>query len=282
MGVGLLTLVAAAGGEREDERAACGAELQRPALLQELELAALEGRLEEADLVKERVLDALACGPLVERDWLARWWLAEAVLSSLHGDEQPTDDALLAAARLAPEVWVEGYGPSFRQRQREIAAQPPPARGRLVVEPVVSGEILTGRQVLMAVDGEAVEDNPLSVEAGYHLLQLGFGSIDVRYARPIYVVPEQDLVVRAVIEGDPPSAGRQRRKPFPVLAAAGGVLGLGATITAVLAVDQNSAMYMADTPEQLTAAYRTQRALGGTSYVLMGATVACFGLELAF
>jgi hypothetical protein len=285
VGIGLLTWLAAAAAEPPP----CpeGRDLQEA--LEELEAAALEGRVDEAEMLKQRTLRELACGGLVEREWLARWWLAEAAVAAVHGDEQSTEDALAAAARTAPEVWVDGYGPGFRSRHRALADDPPAlGQGRLVLSVRVEGLWPEGGQIMAAVDGQLVQGFGTDVSAGYHLLQLGFSATDFRHASEIYVVPEQDLVVHAVLSGDLPDPVPLEpvplvpvRKRLPGFLLAGGALGLGATTTSLLALAQNDAMRDAQTVRQLDAAYQAQQVLGVTSYVLMGATALCLGLELA-
>jgi hypothetical protein len=294
VGIGLLTLLAAAAAEpRSPGREPCGEDRDPQELLDELEAAALEGRVDEAETLKQHTLRELTCGGLVEREWLARWWLAEAALAAVHGDDQSAEDALAAAARLAPEVWVEGYGPAFRSRHAALAqdraALP---QGRLVLSVRVEGLTPPGGQILAAVDGEPVRGFGVGLSAGlsagYHLLQLGFSPTDIRYASAIYVVPGQDLVVHALLPGDVPlpapvepvPVGPVRRR-VPLFLAAGGVLGLGAATTSVLAVSQNGAMRRAQSVDRLDSAYQSQQVLGATSYVLMGATAVCLGLEIA-
>jgi hypothetical protein len=285
VGIGLLTWLVAAAGAREP----CGEGLDPHKRLDELESAALEGRVDEAEMLKQRTLRELTCGGLVEPQWLARWWLAEAAVASMHGDEQSAEDALAAAARAAPEVWVDGYGPSFRRRHAALAQSPPAlSQGRLVLSVRVEGLWPPDSQILAAVDGGPIPGFGADLPAGYHLLQLGFSPADVRHASVIYVVPDQDLVVHAVIAGDPPMPAPIEpvpvvpvRRRIPGFLVAGGLLGVSATATSLLALSQNGAMRNAQTVKQLDSAYRSQRTLGTTSYVLMGATVICFGLELA-
>ena len=52
-----------------------------------------------------------------------------------------------------------------------------------------------------AVDGRVLSDVTPEVSSGLHVAQIGFGTDDVRFAQEVYVVPGQDLVVRATLVG---------------------------------------------------------------------------------
>lgn len=285
MGIWLLTVALA--------RAGC---VDAPPLVAELERAATEGRLGEGEMVKARLLAAFSCGPLATPELLARMWLADAVMLSLRGDEDAATDALAAAAQAAPEVWNDVYGPEFRRRH-QAAQGLAPGVGHIVFDVTVEGEAPVGRPVVTAVDGEVLTDVTPAVPSGLHVAQIGFGRGDVRFAQEVYVVPGQDLVVRATLVGvtgaeapvskgplipdEPPAVIPMKTRRFPAFLVAAGVTGIGAGVTAGAALGQNGAMREATTPSALDDAFRTQKVLGATSYVLMGATAACLSLEVA-
>ena len=285
MGVWLLTVALA--------RAQCA---DTTPLVAELERAATEGRLGEGEMVKVRLMAALACGPVAPPELLARMWLADAVMLSLRGDEDGATDAIAAAARVAPEVWNDVYGPEFHRRH--LAAQGlDTGMGHIVFDVAVEGELPVGRPVITVVDGEILSDVTPAVPSGLHVAQIGFGSGDVRFAQEVFVVAGQDLVVRSTLVGvvgtpvpDPdqslvpgttPVPVPSKLKRFPAFLVAAGVTGIGAGVTAGAALGQNGAMRAAETRDALDGAFRTQKALGYTSYALVGATAACLTLEVA-
>lgn len=257
-------------------------------LVAELEAAATEGRLGEGEAVKSRLIAALACGSLVSPQLLARMWLADAVMLSLGGEDDAATDALGAAAHVAPEVWNDVYGPEYRRRH--LAARGvEPGVGHIVFDVHVEGDVPADRPVATAIDGRVLSDVTPAVPSGLHVAQIGFGTDDVRFAQEVFVVAGQDLVVRATLVGEtrapmlaePPVVTQTKTRRFPAFLVAGGVAGIGAGVTAAAAFGQNGAMREAQSTDQLDAAFRTQKALGYTSYTLIGATAACVGLEIA-
>lgn len=277
MGVWVLTVAIA--------QAAC----DDPApLVTALEAAATEGRLGEGETVKVRLMAALACGPVAPPQLLARMWLADAVMLSLRGDEDAATDALTAAAHAAPEVWNDVYGPEFRRRHL-AARSAEPGIGHIVFDVHVDGDIPVDRPVATAVDGRVLTDVTPEVSSGLHVAQIGFGATDVRFAQEIFVVPGQDLVVRATLVGEtgvpneaaPPEVVPTKPRKFPAFLIAGGVTGIGAGVTAAAALGQNGAMREATSSDALDSAFRNQKLFGYTSYALMGATAACLGLQVA-
>lgn len=279
MGVWLLMLVARAGADHSVDR--CADRGQRPLLLESFESAILEGRLDEAEQIKQDTIRALSCGAPADRDWLARWWLGEAVLSSLLGEEQPADDALAAAVRASPGVWVDAYGPAFRQRYDTIVSLVQAGDPRFLSEGHVVVAPSPRDEALAVLDGQLVEGLDLQTTSGYHLLQVGPSQSDMRYAGLIYVLPGHDLVVRAQLEILETRPAPPILKRVPALGLTGGVLGIAAATTAIAAVAQNGAMRRASSTEALTSAYKTQRSLAAVSYTCMGGSVLAFGAQIA-
>ena len=244
----------------------------RAAILVELELAVQEGRFDDADGERQRLIEALACGPAAEVDVLARLWLAEAVILSAFGDEGGADDALKAAGRVAPTLWLDVYGPEFQARWFAAQAEEI-VPGRLRLQPVPEGHITL-------VDGSEVH-LPGLVPSGLHVAQVGPDADNITFAQEIFLLPDQDLVVRTGLVGRSETGGSTERDGFPVFLAIGGATAVGAATTAALAFRYNGQMRDAPDQEALDAAYRTQRVLGTTSYTLMGLTAVTVGLHIA-
>ncbi|MEQ1504878.1 MAG: hypothetical protein ABMB14_21770 [Myxococcota bacterium] len=256
-----------------------------------LEAAATEGRTAEGEAKKAEVLAALACGRPVDPTLLARIWLADAVVLATQGDRAGSDDALAAAAHVAPQVWNDVYGSDFERRHLAATAVDP-GTGRIVLAPQVAGGLPAGAAVVAAIDGHLTAGSAVDVPAGLHVVQLGFAADDLRFAQEIYVVPGQDLVVRAELPPFPvaPVAPAPApvgpvpvvRKHPPVFAIASIATAVGAAATAAGASLQNGAMRDAQSRAALEGAYHTQQALGVVSYSLVGVTAACLAVEVAW
>lgn len=84
-------------------------------------------------------------------------------MRALQEDTEGARAAFASAHHLAPELWVEGYGPDLRALYESSTGD----RGQGVIEitPVPS--------LPVAVDGERVDHFPHTVSAGFHLIQLG-------------------------------------------------------------------------------------------------------------
>lgn len=147
----------------------------------------------------EQAMGAMACSPPVDVETLARFWLATAVLAKIDGDEARSKEAFLAAWRLAPGVWLPGYGDAMEQTRnrvvKELSNRP---NGRLILSapPQHSQIWLDGRQVVP----------PLDLEAGLHLVQLAPAG-GVPYFQRSFVLPageDLSMTVDAVEPAAPP------------------------------------------------------------------------------
>ncbi|HHO50399.1 MAG TPA: hypothetical protein ENK18_05880 [Deltaproteobacteria bacterium] len=242
---------------------------ERTEILAELELAVQEGRFEEADVERTRLVEAFGCGAAAGSETLARMWLAEAVILSSFGDEDGADDALKAAGRIAPDLWLDAYGPAFQARWFEAQASEV-LPGRLRLQPMPEGHVAL-------IDGEVTE-LPGFVPSGLHVTQVGPSPNNIAFAKEVFLLPDQDLVVRTLFSGRTTGGGSEG---LPTLLVVGGVTALGAITTAGLAVGWNERMRNAQTQPELDAAFRTQRVFGATSYTLMATTALSVGLHVA-
>ncbi len=249
-------------------------------LVQDLERAALEGRSEDAARLSAEVESAFACSPAADRALVARFFLAEAVVATLGPDPEAVDEALAAAAAASPGLWNADYGEALHQRYL-VAAGQKPALGKLVLDPMPA-------DWTAIVDGAPVP-MPADLAGGLHLAQAGptptadAPRAPMAFARVIRVIPgETTRVAIAPLApvNAPDAAPNARKRPLPwlVVGLAGAV---GAAATAGGALAQDGAMRDAGTQDDLDAAFNRQKALAYTSYGLMGATAAGFGLYFA-
>lgn len=199
-------------------RAECVAQ---PVRVTNLEQAVLAERDDEARLAVGQLIESFGCGPLAQPELLARLWLAEAMLFDRIGETLAANDALLAAGKVSPSTWVEGYGLAMRVRQLRLMAserfdRPP---GTIEVDPV---GYVTG------IDGGRVDRLPAEVAAGLHLVQVGPSVTEMKHAELVDVVPDTAVVVQTGLPAPQRSqtiAARRRRRLLTAAAFAGGALG---------------------------------------------------------
>ncbi|MBT3222844.1 MAG: hypothetical protein HN348_27525 [Proteobacteria bacterium] len=142
--------------------------------------------LAEAESELRSAKAALACGPLIDRETLAKMWLAEGVLLALQENEEDAERSFLAASRTLPGTWNDNYGPEMRKKY-DIA----------VVEQVGEGQIRlrsVPKDSQVGVDGEIV-DVPIRTLAGLHLVQVGQLESNAGFARVINLPPNEQLVL---------------------------------------------------------------------------------------
>jgi hypothetical protein len=182
-------------------------------LLGELEVLVLEGRFDEAEGARERLIGAFGCGELATPDQIARMWLAEALILA-------SDDVLAAAARLSPTTWNELYGPGWKARWEAASQRPAPQLGRVDL-----GELPEG--YVGAIDG-TVTTFPATLPAGPHLLQVLETQVVAvqRFDLPAGL----DLVLQPALPLEvEPSPRKGRRILHALLLGAGSGLTYGAT-----------------------------------------------------
>jgi hypothetical protein len=212
-------------------RAECG---DPGLLLEALEQATASGRFEEAEAHSQLLVHAFGCGELAEPSLVARMWVTEAVLLAVRGEVVASDDALAAAARIAPSEPPELYGSALRNRWEAAARRPLPEMGKVRLDPLPEG-------YLGAIDG-ALHEFPTDLPAGLHLLQVGPELDRMETARVFDLPPGIDLVLelpfeRAPVQPPPPepqqrpssSGPRQRRILGALVVGGAGGLGYSAT-----------------------------------------------------
>lgn len=257
----------------------------RAALVSQLEAAAIEGRIADASGLRRRVEAALACGYPVAPEHLARLWITDAVVATAEADGEAARDALSAAARVAPDVSAERFGPPIARRHEEAKRLPPAGLG------TVRLESLPDRAVAL-LDGQPLLSPRAEVTAGLHVAQAGWSADEVTFAREIYVPAGHELVVPVVL---PPSTPPHPAPTMPPVAVEptrprrpGGLLVLaalsatGAAVTAGLAEAQVPKVMEAPTPRAVNREFAKSVRYGATSYTLMGVTAVSLGLYVAY
>ncbi len=179
-----------------------------PTLIGRAEQAVIDGRLEAASATISQVESALGCAPVPAAELLARMWLADGTSAYLAGDEMVANLAFAAAARVAPETWVEGYGEQVRGVYQQ-AAQAEAASGDIRLHPDPKGLSAT----LDGVDTEF----PTEAPSGLHLVQVGQTPHHTEYAEIFYLQPGQTTFIMTGVE---PAAEPAVVEPEPVEAPA--------------------------------------------------------------
>ena len=121
-------------------------------------------------------------------------WLAEGTRAYMQGDEKVARLAFAAAARVAPDVWVDSYGPMVK-KVYDSAAQHDSGAGSVRIHPDPDGWST-------ALDGHQV-DFPIEVAAGLHLLQVGRGADQTDYAEIFYLPRDDTYFVLTGLEDTP-------------------------------------------------------------------------------
>ncbi len=255
------------------------------------ENAAFEARVADAHNALGAAEQALGCGPRATPEQLARLWLAESLVYTLEGDPTAAREALAAAARVAPEFWVDAYGESLRAEHAALGAVEVPADATIVVRPAP-------RLWSVWIDGRPAPASA-PVPPGLHALQVGPGD-DVQFGRTLLVPSGEFVLSTGLVEPEPAPApssasvasapalpvatpAREQRSKGPRLGVLGGAVAAGVVAggLAGLAVSQDGVMRSAQTQDQLDAAFARQKALGFTSYGLGAAGAVLLGLSFA-
>ena len=88
-------------------------------LLEGAEQSIVDTDLVQAEQNLRAMERAFSCGSAADPTLLGRMWLVEGALLTLRRDPEGARDAFRAAARTAPGVWQEDYGPELRQAYEE-------------------------------------------------------------------------------------------------------------------------------------------------------------------
>lgn len=234
--------------------------------LEELELAVLEARFEDARSALAELDARLECGEPVEPAQLARLWVSEGVLGHLTGDEATSADAFRAAARVSDDPWRAVFGPQLEVALRDAVAEPVGGVGEIAVAGA------TGFTTWY--DGHPAE-LPMGAPVGLHTVQV-VDRREVVWGRVLFLSPEQRLVLEptglpeptpAPVPEPQPTRSGGRSVALLVAGSASLAAGVGA---AGLALAETPRMQAADSREALDAAWTRQRVFGASAYALLG------------
>ncbi len=245
----------------------------RDAALRVLESAVIDARVGEAVVGLGTVEEAFACGGPALAGELGRAWRAEAVVHRLEGDPSAEQAALEAAARVAPGQWDERYGPVPHEAW-EAAHLESDEPGWLTTVGLQHGAVVL-------VDGEAA-DVPQAMDVGLHLVQAGYTTSSIEYARFVRIIAGQQLTLRPMLSTVPtqpveiPTA-RIHARAWLVTGLTAGGLAVG---TSILAWSENRKLALAEDFDTLDAARHRQLVFAGVTSGL--SVVAATGLTLHF
>lgn len=253
---------------------------------------ALVGALEAEDLdraafASKEAEAAVGCS-FAAPDTLARLWLAQGALDARRGALTAANDAFAAAQRLNPSLWLADAMVGLRRQVEVAVASAEQGSGSLQLQPLPQGwAVSVNGRVGVPLD---------AVPAGLTLVQVGPEAGEARFARFVYLVPGQQLVLQTGLQDPPlveaapalaeapPAPERSRRRP-PILLIAGAASGTLAIGSAALALSQNEVMqYSGDTGDLdgVNAAHRRQVAFGTSAYTLAGLAATAVVLHFTF
>ncbi|MBN1337213.1 MAG: hypothetical protein JXB39_14740 [Deltaproteobacteria bacterium] len=256
-------------------------------LVKDLEQATLEGRTEAVQEALGALRVAFGCGPQADPTLLGRMWLAEGVHAARTGDPRFASIAFASAARVAPDVWNDAYGPEVRSMY-DAAVAKRPGEGQVRVSPVPEGYVT-------ALDGTQVSFPTRTLE-GLHVVQVGPSGNRAVYASVFYLPPGETFFVLTELGDARPSVAEAptpaqipaapvapvpARRPARAWLVSGGVAAALAAGSALLAVHQDAAMEEATRMDDLDAAFQRQKAWAWTSYGCMGLSAVSVGLFFA-
>lgn len=200
MGNALLILVGAASAQEE-----CPDRLERLDLLDAAERATVEADLPTADEKLRALEAAFSCGPLAEPELLGRMWLVEGAWLELQGDAEAAGDSWRAAQRIAPGRWAEDFGTKLRGAYESANRVAQGGTSVISLDPPLF-------RWIGAVDGVVVEEFPVTVPPGLHLVQVGPDVDHVQFARILLAFPDTpSVVVTGLVE--PTSDGAPAPEP---------------------------------------------------------------------
>ena len=151
-------------------------------LIELAEQAVIESRVDDAGATLQQAEAALGCGPVPAPALLSRMWIAEGTRAYLQGDEKVARLAFAAAARVTPELWVEGYGAQVR-KVYTTAAVHDGGQGNVRIHPNPEGWSTT-------LDGTPITF-PTQAASGLHLIQVGRNLERTDYAE-VFFLPRDD------------------------------------------------------------------------------------------
>ena len=265
-------------------------------LIESAEQAVIEARYDAAGATLRQAEAALACAAVPVPGLLARMWLAEGTRAYMTGDEKVARLAFAAAARVAPDVWVDSYGPQVKQIYG-AAAQHDGGTGSVRIHPNPEGWSTT-------LDGATVTF-PVDASSGLHVVQVGRSAEKTEYAEVFFLPRDDTYFILTGLEDTPivsvadatpteptepqpldaqplPDPDTGGGYDSPILLVVGGAAAAVAGGAAIAALSQNGTMEDTTiTLDGLESAYARQRAFGFTSYGAMGVAAASLGVHFA-
>lgn len=174
-------------------------------LIENAEQAVVEARTDDAGATLRQAEAALTCSTVPAPALLARMWLAEGTRAYMQGDEKVARLAFAAAARVAPELWVDSYGPQVRQVY-QASADFDSGQGSVRIHPNPQGWSTT-------LDGTPVS-YPVQAASGLHVVQVGRTAQQTEYAEVFFLPKDETYFILTGLE-DTPIVSMTAAEPVP-------------------------------------------------------------------
>lgn len=218
------------------------------------------GNLPVAQIALSTAEQSFACRvPSPEQQ--ARYWLLVGAAAWMNNDQDSLRDAFVAARRVAPDYFEDRLGPELRNIY-DLAA--PVGVAQLSVNPP---------ELRALVDGQPIPEWPLSMEAGYHLVQVLDSAEQVRYGRTLRAPPDMEVTVETGLPADlePLSVQPEKRRH-----SAWWLVGAGA-----LAAASGGSYYLSTIQDEQIEGDKSLKELNTTRFVERATTYGTYGLGVA-
>ncbi len=236
------------------------ADFDLPVVVDQLVTAITDDELAYAEREARRAIRSLPClSRVADPEDLASLWQVLGAAAIYGGRPEEARGALLQSQVVHPGWFNHRLGPEVRAAWEQAGAVLP-GEATIQAWPIPD-------QALLYVDGTGREEQPVTVLAGTHLVQVAVGA-DVHLGQLLAVAPGEELLVETGLPE--PSGFRLRDAPW-LVAAAGGLLGGAAAATGAWYLDSRL-----DGATDLT----TLRALYWGSVGLQAATAALGGVSV--
>lgn len=160
-----------------------------PEVLDRVEDALLEGRLDAPVSTLDTIYASLGCGAPAPRAELARLFLLEGAIHTFVGDMESSSAAFVAANRLIPGFWNSDLGPQLRARY-DAANEAPEGDapdGQIKLDP-------PSLTMVTLLDGDRAPF-PINAAAGLHVVQVAPVGGEVVFGRVVRLLPGQSLTL---------------------------------------------------------------------------------------
>lgn len=224
------------------------------------------GDVEEARTALQNAETAMICA-LIPSEQLAHYWLLVGAVAWLEARQDEAALAFAAAKHLKP-----GYFPDFLGAELRVIYDQTPAGAMVQLS-------LDPADLPAWLDGTPQSAWPMSVESGWHLLQI-IEAEQVRYGKTLLIPAGADVVVQPDLQPMITDIEAPERHaisvPWLVSASA---LALGSGMAAIYTTTRTDDIKTASTIDAAQQAYSSQRAAFFSAIGLGGAAATCLVLS---